>query len=90
MLTDLRALSHVLQHTEVYQKEGAFARSTIRLMGKGILSAEDEAHRAQRKVLNPAFGPLQLREQTGVFLDKANEACSHPLIVVMTSHMTGA
>jgi cytochrome P450 len=73
MLTDLRALSHVLKRTDVYQKEEAFARSIIQLMGKGVLAAEDEPHRLQRKVLNPAFGPLQLREQTGVFLDKANE-----------------
>jgi cytochrome P450 len=38
-----------------------------------VLVAEGAAHRAQRRVLNPAFGPAQLRALTGVFLDKANE-----------------
>jgi cytochrome P450 len=73
MLTDLRALSHVLNHTEVYQKPGAFARFVRRMLGSSVLIAEDGVHRAQRKVLNPAFGPARLRDQTGIFLDKANE-----------------
>jgi cytochrome P450 len=73
MVTDLRALSHVLNHTEVYQKPGALIGLIKRMLGSSILVAEDEIHRAQRKVLNPAFGPAQLRDQTGIFLDKANE-----------------
>jgi cytochrome P450 len=73
MLTDLRALSHVLNHTEVYHKPGALTGLIKRMLGSSILVAEDEVHRAQRKVLNPAFGPARLRDQTGVFLDKANE-----------------
>jgi cytochrome P450 len=73
MLTDLRALSHVLQRTEVYQKPAPFARFLTRLLGGGILVAEDELHRVQRKAMNPAFGPLQIRDQTGIFLDKANQ-----------------
>jgi cytochrome P450 len=73
MVTDLRALSHVLNHTEVYQKPGVLAGFIKRMLGSSILVAEDEAHRAQRKVLNPAFGPARLRDQTGIFLDKANE-----------------
>jgi cytochrome P450 len=73
--TDLRALSHILQHHDVYQKHPAVQRGLASIVGWGVLLAEGERHRVQRKALNPAFGPAQLREQTRVFLDKANEAC---------------
>jgi hypothetical protein len=48
-------------------------RGLANVLGEGILVAEDEPHRIQRKALNPAFGPGQLRDLTGVFIDKANE-----------------
>jgi cytochrome P450 len=43
------------------------------MFGNSVLIAEGEQHRMQRKLLNPAFGPGQVRDLTGVFLDKANE-----------------
>jgi cytochrome P450 len=43
------------------------------MMGEGVLIAEGDKHRAQRRLMNPAFGPGQVRELTGIFLDKANE-----------------
>jgi cytochrome P450 len=42
-------------------------------MGEGILVAEGDLHRAQRRLMNPAFHPGATRELTGIFLDKANE-----------------
>jgi cytochrome P450 len=74
--TDLRALQHILSHNEVYQKPAEAQRELTRLLGKGVLVAEGPAHRAQRRALNPAFGPGQLRALTGIFLDKANEVLS--------------
>jgi cytochrome P450 len=44
-----------------------------RALGWGVLVAEGAPHRAQRRVLNPAFGPAQVRELSGIFLDKSNE-----------------
>jgi cytochrome P450 len=45
-----------------------------RLIGEGgVLVTEGHHHRTQRKMMNPAFGPGQIRELTGIFIDKANE-----------------
>jgi hypothetical protein len=74
--TDMRALQYVLQHGDIYQKPGYMRRSLAQVFGRGVLVTEGERHRVQRKALNPAFGLGQLRDLTGVFLDKANEVCS--------------
>jgi cytochrome P450 len=44
-----------------------------RAVGDGVLVVQGAQHRAQRRVMNPAFGPAQVRELSGIFLDKANE-----------------
>jgi cytochrome P450 len=59
--------------TDVYEKPAASRRMLTQMMGVGVLVAEGETHRIQRKALNPAFGAVQIRELTGIMLDKANE-----------------
>jgi cytochrome P450 len=72
---DLKALSYVLKRSDIYWKPDAVRRETARMSGDSVLIAEGDQHRLQRKLLNPAFGPGQVRELTGVFLNKANEVC---------------
>jgi hypothetical protein len=55
--TDLRAISHVLMHHDVYHKPDIIRHELIRLMGEGVLVTEGDQHRNQRRLLNPAFGP---------------------------------
>jgi cytochrome P450 len=62
----------------VYRKPGVGRRMLTQLVGSGVIVAEGDAHRMQRKALNPAFGAAQIRELTGVFLDKANEVRAAP------------
>ncbi|KIP05284.1 hypothetical protein PHLGIDRAFT_119933 [Phlebiopsis gigantea 11061_1 CR5-6] len=70
---DIRALSHILHRTDIYQKP-MFARYHLsRLLGPGVLISEDEQHKNQRRVLNPAFGPSQIKELTEIFTEKANQ-----------------
>jgi cytochrome P450 len=45
----------------------------INALAKGLLLAEGLEHRRQRRVMNPAFGPSQIRDLTGIFISKANE-----------------
>jgi cytochrome P450 len=91
MVSDLRAISHIIKHTDVYQKPPALSRFLIRLISNNVLLAEDDPHRIQRKIMNPAFGPNQLRGQTGYFRDTANEVTiilstlSEPLTVFLSS-----
>ncbi|KAG6861475.1 hypothetical protein C0995_016254 [Termitomyces sp. Mi166 len=37
----------------------------------GVLVVEGDQHRQQRKVMNPAFGPTQIRELTEIFMAKS-------------------
>ncbi|KAJ3001534.1 hypothetical protein NUW54_g6359 [Trametes sanguinea] len=39
----------------------------------GVLLVEGEEHRQQRRIMNPAFGPAQIRDLTEIFLQKADE-----------------
>jgi cytochrome P450 len=72
---DPKAISHALMHSDLYEKPRRLRRELIRMMGEGVLIAEGDKHRAQRRLMNPAFGPGQVREFTSIFLDKANEVC---------------
>ncbi|KLO13380.1 cytochrome P450 [Schizopora paradoxa] len=71
MLMDTRALSYVLLHSTEYTKPEDSMEATKRLFGAGILAAEGERHRHQRRVMNPSFGLQSVRELTPVMFDKA-------------------
>lgn len=75
----MRALNHVIHHSDIYQKPEKLRTFLARVVGWGVLVTEGNQHRLQRKILNPAFGPGQVRDLTGIFLDKANEVSYPPL-----------
>ncbi|EIW75992.1 cytochrome P450 [Coniophora puteana RWD-64-598 SS2] len=70
--TDTRALSHILLNTYDYPRSDEARFRLARIMGHGLLFAEGDQHKLQRKVMNPAFGPIQLRELTQIFVEKSN------------------
>ncbi|KAI1792352.1 cytochrome P450 [Ganoderma leucocontextum] len=70
---DPRALNHIMTHSADYQKPSQARRNLARILGKGVLFTEGEQHRQQRRVMNPAFGPSQIRELTEIFLEKSLE-----------------
>ncbi|KAG8829956.1 hypothetical protein FRB91_007152 [Serendipita sp. 411] len=71
--TDPKALQHVLNNSFIYQKpsEGRYILS--RLLGNGLLFVEGDVHKRQRRIMNPAFGTLHIREMTEIFVSKSNE-----------------
>ncbi|KAJ7510370.1 hypothetical protein B0H11DRAFT_1958682 [Mycena galericulata] len=69
--SDLTAISHIVARPAVFQKSPFDPYSIKRLMGCGILSAELDDRKRQRKILNPAFGVAQIRQMTEVFVEKA-------------------
>ncbi|KAH9886197.1 cytochrome P450 [Cubamyces lactineus] len=71
--TDTRALNHILTHSAEYQKPEDARRNLARILGRGVLFTEGEQHRQQRRILNPAFGPAQIRELTEIFVQKSAE-----------------
>ncbi|KAI1783891.1 cytochrome P450 [Ganoderma leucocontextum] len=69
--TDLRLLNHVLSHSTDYFRPPEGRKFLTEILGQG------EQHRHQRHVMNPAFGPAQIREFTGIFLEKAARLCDY-------------
>jgi cytochrome P450 len=67
------AIQHVLNNWTIYVKPEQSRRGLRRILGDGLLTAEGEMHRRQRKVLNPAFATGYVRDAVPVFADKANE-----------------
>ncbi|KAH7907837.1 cytochrome P450 [Hygrophoropsis aurantiaca] len=68
---DLRALNHILTHSMDYQKPKAIRYSVSQILGKGVVYVEGPQHRHQRKIMNPAFGPGQVRDLTEIILAKS-------------------
>ncbi|QRV94594.1 cytochrome P450 family protein [Ceratobasidium sp. AG-Ba] len=42
-------------------------------MHAGLLTADLEAHKKQRRIMNPAFGALQIRYLVPIFMEKSNQ-----------------
>ncbi|CCM04147.1 uncharacterized protein FIBRA_06309 [Fibroporia radiculosa] len=72
---DTRAVGHILSHSYDYPKPEMSRFTLSQVLGAGLLIVEGEQHRRQRRIMNPAFGPVQVRELTGIFVEKANELC---------------
>jgi len=83
MITSPKGLSEVLT-TRNYDfiKPSHVATGLGRLLGIGILLAEGEEHKMQRKNLMPAFAYRHLKNLIPVFWDKSREA-----VEAMTSHI---
>ncbi|OJT05109.1 Cytochrome P450 72A14 [Trametes pubescens] len=68
---DTRALNHVFTHSVEYSRPEENVRQRIKQFGQGILFVHGQEHRQQRRVMNPAFGPTQVRDLTEIFVQKA-------------------
>ncbi|KAJ6566430.1 cytochrome P450 [Mycena capillaripes] len=71
--TDTKAIQHILSNSYLYQKPILDAYLLGRLVGQGVLVVEGDVHKKQRKIMNPAFGPAQLRALTEIFVEKFRE-----------------
>ncbi|WOO83790.1 Leukotriene-B4 omega-hydroxylase 3 [Vanrija pseudolonga] len=67
--TDLVALAHITRNAYEFVKPRNANALLGSILGDGILTAEGSAHRRQRRVLNPAFGPGTVRAFVPAFLD---------------------
>ncbi|KAL0577375.1 hypothetical protein V5O48_004627 [Marasmius crinis-equi] len=73
--TDTKAINHILMHHYDYQKPPAGRFLLSQLLGNGVIITEEDPHKFQRRVMNPAFGPAQIRQLTSVFVEKSIELC---------------
>ncbi|KZT74142.1 cytochrome P450 [Daedalea quercina L-15889] len=71
LMLDTKAMNHVLTHSHDYPKPEMVRFNLGEILGKGLLVVEAEQHRQQRRIMNPAFGPAQIRALTDIFVEKA-------------------
>ncbi|KAH8822150.1 cytochrome P450 [Flagelloscypha sp. PMI_526] len=75
VLCDPKAAQHVLsKDTNIYVNAPFRAALLKQILGNGILSAEGENHRRQRKSLSPAFANSEIRKLTATFYESAYKA----------------
>ncbi|KIO34087.1 hypothetical protein M407DRAFT_17000 [Tulasnella calospora MUT 4182] len=70
---DPKALAHIINHCYEYPKPSEMRSMLSSIFGKGVLFAEGDDHRRQRKIMNPCFGLGRIRDLMPVFYDKAFE-----------------
>jgi hypothetical protein len=71
--SDLAALGYIQRNSDMFIKPPVQARMLKNLAGNGVLMAEHDVHRRQRRILNPAFSPAAIREMIPIFYAKAYE-----------------
>ncbi|KAJ7755153.1 cytochrome P450 [Mycena metata] len=77
MFTDPKALTHCYNSERaVYVKTNVQRIFIDEIFGRGVLSAEGEDHKRQRKALTPAFSNAAIRRLTAVFYDSAHKVKS--------------
>ncbi|KAJ3930531.1 MAG: cytochrome P450 [Lentinula lateritia] len=72
---DIKAIQHIMRNDQLYLKPPVMRNILKSILGEGtsIIVAEREEHKIQRKVMNPAFGPNEIRELTSTFFEKSIE-----------------
>ncbi|KAL1408641.1 hypothetical protein Q8F55_005454 [Vanrija albida] len=70
---DLQAIGYILQHSYSFTKPASSNRILESVLGNGLLSSEGHKHRAQRRVLQPAFSPNHTKNLLPPFWAKSYE-----------------
>ncbi|KAG8905481.1 hypothetical protein FRB99_008877 [Tulasnella sp. 403] len=68
---DPRAITYILNNNYEYPKPPRLRESLARIIGHGLFSVEGDDHRRQRRIMNPCFGPAQIRDLVPIFFEKA-------------------
>ncbi|KAF7354641.1 Cytochrome P450 4F12 [Mycena sanguinolenta] len=72
MLSDPKALNHCYNtERSIYVRTESERQVISAMFGRGVLWAEGEMHKRQRKALTPAFSNAAIRKLTSVFYDSA-------------------
>ncbi|KAH7907652.1 cytochrome P450 [Hygrophoropsis aurantiaca] len=75
ILNDAKAIAHFYaQARDIYVNSVLSKNILQNLVGKGLLWADGEDHKRQRKSLTPAFTSAAIRKLTSIFYDTAHKA----------------
>ncbi|KAI0645492.1 cytochrome P450 [Trametes meyenii] len=70
---DPKALGYILTHDDIYQKPPQVRSFVAQMLGNGTVLTEGDEHRKRRRVVSPAFGPMQIREFASLFQEQASQ-----------------
>ncbi|GMK55295.1 hypothetical protein CspeluHIS016_0203510 [Cutaneotrichosporon spelunceum] len=73
VVSDPAAVNYILLHPDAFIKPAGPNRILTDALDKGLVTVEGRAHRRQRRVLNPAFGWVQIQALAPMIMDKAIE-----------------
>ncbi|OSX55878.1 hypothetical protein POSPLADRAFT_1162597, partial [Postia placenta MAD-698-R-SB12] len=82
VLFDPKVIQHFYSHEMFLHQQTTLTKQFIEnLVGNGVLRAEGDSHKRQRKALTPAFSDAAIRRLTYIFFDSAYKvgACSRDL-----------
>ncbi|WVO15485.1 hypothetical protein L204_103143 [Cryptococcus depauperatus] len=68
---DTVAMSFILSHGDIFPKPPRTRKNIADILGNGLIAAEGEDHKRQRKALNPSFSPATIRGMMPIFYDKS-------------------
>lgn len=69
--SDLKAANYIFLHPDLFIKPAGGNRVLTDALGRGLVTVEGQEHRRQRRVLNPAFGWIQIQAMSPVIFEKA-------------------
>ncbi|SJL18973.1 uncharacterized protein ARMOST_22578 [Armillaria ostoyae] len=84
VVCDPKTLEHVFHPSRPYPKSNDFVFILGLFTGKGVGTVAGELHQRQRKILNPAFSSVQLRNSQVIF-----QQCSDKLVNGIKGSLTG-
>ncbi|KAG8985388.1 hypothetical protein FRB93_005848 [Tulasnella sp. JGI-2019a] len=73
LITDTAAIAFILNQPSEFPKTRAIINIARNLVGDGLLSVEGFEHKRQRKVLNPAFSTMAMRDISPMLMHIAHE-----------------
>ncbi|CEL63637.1 Cholesterol 24-hydroxylase OS=Mus musculus GN=Cyp46a1 PE=2 SV=1 [Rhizoctonia solani AG-1 IB] len=71
--TDMRAINYIMSRNVMFPKSQRLRNALARILGEGLLSAKPEAHKRQRRIMNPSFNTPHIRNLVPVFWAKSNQ-----------------
>ncbi|KAJ5281822.1 cytochrome P450 [Penicillium angulare] len=73
IVTSPQAVQHIATHTDDFKKPSPAKAIAGKVLGEGLVLAELDKHRHQRRVFMPIFAPQHIREMFPIFWGKTRE-----------------
>lgn len=72
-----------------YPKPSQVRGELGRILGYGILFAEGETHKRQKRIINPSFSTSHIKEMVPVFTQHAHKASTRNLLNPLIDPLSG-